>query len=167
MARIFTFLLVLFFGAAPAFAEPMLPTLNTKDLNGREVTLPAQLPGKKTVVFIAYWQEQQPAINKWAAAMGLTKSPSGQAWVELPVVGAGAKLFSKMIDNGMRSGIQSTDMRARTMTIYSSKRKFNRAMGISNTDQIYVAVIDRAGKVYEMVGGAVTPEKIAKIKGAL
>ena len=105
--------------SATAQADSTFPTLMADDLNGRSLSLPADFPGKPTIVFIAYKRNQQPSINAWVERLGLRET-GGPAWVELPVVGLGAVLFRRFVDNGMRSGIISTEMRARTITIYSS-----------------------------------------------
>ena len=117
--------LVVVFWANMAIAELQFPSLDADDLNGRAVSLPQDFPGDPTIVFIAYKRNQQPSINAWVARLGLQER-GGPAWVELPVVGRGAALFRSFVDNGMRSGITSTAMRGRTITIYSSQRAFNR-----------------------------------------
>ena len=90
----------------------------------------------------------------------------GLAWIELPVVGQGAALIRSVIDNGMRSGITSTAMRARTLTIYSNRRAFNTAMGISDMSQIYVALVEQNGTVRTMISGDVTEEKVDELRAA-
>jgi hypothetical protein len=66
----------------------------------------------------------------------------------------------------MRSGITSTAMRARTLTVYSNRRAFNSAMGIADMSQVYVALVDRDGAVRTMVSGAVTEGKVDKLRAA-
>jgi hypothetical protein len=147
-------------------AEPVLPKLSTNDLNGQEVELPSDLPGNPTIVFIAFKQNQQPSINAWVNRLGL-QDEGGPAWVELPVVGQGAALIRTYIDNGMRSGITSKKMRARTITIYSNRRAFNRAMEIPTMSQIYVALVEQDGTVRSMIAGNVTEEKVDKLRAAI
>jgi hypothetical protein len=81
-------------------------------------------------------------------------------------VGRGAALFRSFVDNGMRSGITSTAMRARTITIYSSQRAFNTQLGIAGRDEIYTALVGRDGQVYALIGGDVTEAKIAQLRAA-
>ena len=162
--RIFVALIVVFLANA-AMAERQFPLLDADDLNGRAVSLPDDLPGDPTIVFIAYKRNQQPSINAWVAGLGLQER-GGAAWVELPVVGRGAALFRSFVDNGMRSGITSTAMRARTITIYSSQRAFNTALGIDGRDEIYTALVGRDGQVYVLIEGNVTEAKIAQLRAA-
>ena len=151
------------FLANMAIAELQFPPLDADDLNGRAVSLPQDLPGDPTIVFIAYKRNQQPSINAWVARLGLQER-GGPAWAELPVVGRGAALFRSFVDNGMRSGITSTAMRGRTITIYSSQRAFNKALGIDGRDEIYTALVGRDGQVHVLIEGDVTDEKIAQLR---
>ena len=151
--------------AMPAYSETKLPNLAVEDLNGRTLDLPSDLPGNPTIVFIAFKQNQQSLINAWVERLAL-QAQTGLAWVELPVVGQGAALIRSVIDNGMRSGITSTAMRARTLTIYSNRRAFNTAMGISDMSQIYVALVEQNGTVRTMISGDVTEEKVDELRAA-
>ena len=155
--------LVVVFWANMAIAELQFPSLDADDLNGRAVSLPQDFPGDPTIVFIAYKRNQQPSINAWVVRLGLQER-EGPAWAELPVVGRGAALFRSFVDNGMRSGITSTAMRGRTITIYSSQRAFNKALGIDGRDEIYTALVGRDGQVYVLIEGDVTDEKIAQLR---
>lgn len=128
MVRTFaTLMIILLYPMAQA--DVVFPPLIADDLNGRSLNLPADLPGKLTIVFIGYKREQQSNVNVWVEQLDLRET-GGQAWLELPVVGRGAVLFRSFVDNGMRSGITSPQMRVRTITIYSSWRAFNLALGI-------------------------------------
>jgi hypothetical protein len=84
----------------------------------------------------------------------------------LPVVGQGAALIRSVIDNGMKSGITSKAMRARTITIYSNRRAFNKSMGITDMSKIYVALVDQSGAVRTLIPGEVSDAKIEQLRAA-
>ncbi|MEM9989813.1 MAG: hypothetical protein AAF723_09880, partial [Pseudomonadota bacterium] len=116
MLRNICLALLLAFIAVPAGAsERVFPTLTAKDLNKREVTLPRGLPSDPSIVMLAFYRKQQDDLNTWINGMNL-KAEDAPPWVELPVVGWHNRLFSRYIDNGMRSGITATEDRARTIT---------------------------------------------------
>lgn len=46
--------------AAPA---AHLPAVQAKDLNGRLLTLPKDLPGERTIAIVAFQREQQPNVD--------------------------------------------------------------------------------------------------------
>jgi hypothetical protein len=41
------------------------PQLAARDLGGREVALPAGLPGERNVVIVAFRREQQRLVDSW------------------------------------------------------------------------------------------------------
>ena len=52
-----------------AYSQMMIgvsfPRLAARDLDGREVTLPAGLPGERNVVLIAFRRDQQKLVDSW------------------------------------------------------------------------------------------------------
>ena len=60
----------------------------------------------------------------------------------------------------MRSGITSPEMWARTITIYSRRSVFNRALGIPGRGEIYVALVDPDGTEHALISGDVTEAKV-------
>ena len=151
-------LIVVFFMITPATAEVMFPDLEADDLNGRTLSLPKDLPGQPTIVLIAFKRKQQSSVDAWVDRLDLLPE-GGPAWIEMPVVGRGAAIFRSFVDKGMRAGITSEFMRGRTITIYSSRRAFNNALGIQSMKDIYVALVDPNGTVHILIEGDVSEEK--------
>ena len=81
-------------------------------------------------------------------------------------MGRGAAFFRSFVDKGMRSGITSLGMRAKTITIYSSRSAFNRALEINTRAEIYVAFVDPDGTVHILIQGDVTEAKVEKLREA-
>lgn len=157
--------LVIIVLSTTAQADVIFPNLTADDLNGRSVNLPADFPEAPTVVFIAYKRNQQPSIDAWVERLGLRES-GGLAWIEMPVVGRGAAFFRSFVDKGMRAGITSISMRAKTITVYSSRNAFNRSLGIDGRSEIYVALVDPDGTVHSLIKGDVTEAKVKKLRAA-
>ena len=149
----------------PATAEVIFPDLEADDLNGRTLSLPKDLPGKPTIVLIAFKRKQQSSVDEWVDRLDLLPE-GGPAWIEMPVVGRGAAIFRSFVDKGMRAGITSEVMRGRTITIYSSRRAFNNALGIRSMKDIYVALVDPNGTVHILIQGDVSEEKMKKLRSA-
>ncbi|WP_370227480.1 hypothetical protein [Cognatishimia sp.] len=149
--------------ALPVHAKSIFPTLTSEDLNGKTHTLPSGLPGDPTIVFIAYKQRQQAAVNTWINALGLDPS-RGAEFVELPVVGSGARLMKSVIDNGMRSGIVDRNMRARTITIYESAASVNAPLGFSGRNQIRVLIVTQSGEVLWSTSGPATSAQVTELQ---
>ena len=164
MAQILSAIVIVFL-CVSAQADVIFPSLTANDLNGQSLELPADFPGMPTIVFIAYKRNQQPSIDAWVERLGLLEG-EGPAWVELPVVGRGAAFFRSFVDKGMRSGITSLGMRAKNITIYSSRSAFNRALEINTRAEIYVALVDPDGTVHILIQGDVTEAKVEKLRAA-
>ena len=156
-------LMILLMAALPARADGPFPALSFDDLNGDPHSLPAGLPGDPTIVFIAYKRNQQPAVNTWINALGLDPS-RGAEFVELPVVGANARMMRSFIDNGMRSGIVDRDLRARTITIYENASVVNRPLGFSGRNQIRVLIVKQSGEVLWSTSGPASDAKVAELQ---
>jgi hypothetical protein len=104
-------------------------------------------------------------VDAWVDRLDLLPE-GGPAWIEMPVVGRGAAIFRSFVDKGMRAGITSEFMRGRTITIYSSRRAFNNALGIQSMKDIYVALVDPNGTVHILIQGDVSEEKVKKLRAA-
>ena len=70
------------------------------------------------------------------------------------------------IDNGMRSGIQDPNMRARTITLYESPSLVNDPLGFSGRGEIRVLVVRQSGEVIWSTSGAATNEGLAALAAA-
>lgn len=163
MRATLAFVTALALSAAPAFSQGIFPTVTADDLNGDSKTLPADLPGETTIVFIAYKQNQQADVNTWVYGLGLDPS-IGPEFVEVPVVGRGARMMRSFVDNGMRSGITDTAMRARTITLYESVSLVNDPLGFTGRNQIRVALVRRNGEVLWSTSGPATEAGMAELK---
>ena len=64
------------------------PRLAARDLDGREVTLPAGLPGERNVVLIAFRRDQQKLVNSWVPWLEQRAAADPRLrFVELPAIG--------------------------------------------------------------------------------
>lgn len=160
-----TLIAALLLGANTALAQAVFPTVTADDLNGTSKTLPQDLPGDPTIVFIAYKQGQQPQVNDWVYGLGLDPA-QGPEFVEVPIVGRAARLMKSVVDNGMRSGITNTDMRARTITLYENVRLLNDPLGFSGRSEIRVLLVKQNGQVLWSHSGAATPAAMEALRAA-
>lgn len=151
--------------ATTATADTIFPTYTSLDLNGDSHTLPADLPGDPTIVFIAYKQRQQDAVNTWINALELDPS-IGPEFVELPVVGSATTMIRSYVDNGMRSGIVDTNLRRRTITLYENASEVNAPLGFQGRGQIRVLLVRPSGEVLWQTSGPATTEGVEALKQA-
>lgn len=147
--------------ASEAAAPPslgQLPTIDALNLNERAVRLPQDLPAEKTLVLIAFERQQQANLDTWIAGMQLNRSPI--PWIETPVIEPKNAFVRGFIDSGMRRGIPDTAARERTITLYTDRAAFSKAMGLRDPfKNVYVAVVERSGRVLLLVEGDYSAEK--------
>jgi hypothetical protein len=146
--------------------DPVFPTEAIADLNGRTLKFPSEFPGEKTIVLVAFVQQQQTDIDAWVEALKL-KEKNAPAWIELPTVADMGPGFRKFLDGAMQSGIKKTDDRARVFTLYTDVAGFCRKMGMPSTKTVYALVVDRKGKVLASVAGRPTAQGITRIQTAI
>jgi hypothetical protein len=137
-------------GEVNGVEQPMttFPTVQTQDLNGRRVTLPADLPGRATIVVVAYDQEDQPAVDTWVPFLSrLAEDVPDVGFVELPVVGETSWVGRRLLDFYMRQGIPDSGARARTITLYVDRQTFRDALGLPAESGIWLLLIDQEDQI--------------------
>jgi hypothetical protein len=72
-----------------------------------------------------------------------------------------------MLNKGMRAGIPSNSIRARTITLYLDKQEFNKSLGIDNEQNIWLYLFNKPGEVLWRTEGRVTDEKRSGLRKAI
>ncbi|MCI4663708.1 MAG: hypothetical protein MRY74_03210 [Neomegalonema sp.] len=153
-------------GSVSASAQAIFPPLTIKDLNGRAQNFPRQLPGERTLVLVAFYREQQKALDVWIDKLGL-KAADAPAWIEVPVVADYGAAWRRMVNGGMRSGITTTEARARVFTLFGGKDSFRKSLQLGSDKLVYLLVVDRKGRVLARAYGDYAPDKTAPLLAAL
>ena len=144
------------------------PDVSGRNLEGRELRLPADFASERTVVFIAFRRRQQREVDSWLPELAtLRAADPGLAVYEIPTLSSGWTPLRGWIDGGMARGITDPAVREVTVTLYIDKDPFKDALGITSERTIQLLLLDRDGRVtYRSLGGA-TPEGIAALRRAL
>lgn len=161
-------------GMTPAL--PRLVEVRGRALDGTPATLPADLPGRRTVVVVAFRQWQQRDVDRWidlAVACGVPPTPLGAtgpletAVVEVPVLGRRYLGARRLIDGGMATSIADPAVLARTITVYTDPAAFRRRCGITTASEVTVLLARRDGVVTWSRTGAPQPDDEAALAVAL
>ena len=136
----------------PAYPQEMtgawFPRLPAHDLDGREVALPAGLPGEWNVAIIAFRREQQELVDSWVPWLEQRAAADPRlGFVELPAIGLQWQPARPVIDGGMAAAIRDQKTRRRTLTVYTDIRRVTVPLGISDRSTIWLFLVDRAGQV--------------------
>ncbi len=144
------------------------PTVTSKNLEGRPMTLPADFAGERNVVFVAFKREQQDMVDTWLPFVKtvVARTPDTDFY-EIPTIGPLIRLLQWTINRGMRGGIPDVEARKRTVTLYLDKAPFRKSLGITTEETIHVLVVDRAGHVSWRETGPFTEAKGAALADAL
>jgi len=138
--------------AGPACPQEMtvawFPRLAARDLDGREVALPAGLPGEWTIVIVAFRREQQELVDSWVPWLEQRAAADPRLrFVELPAIGLQWQPARPVIDGGMAAAIRDQKTRRRTLTVYTDIRRVTVPLSICDRNTIWLFLVDRAGQV--------------------
>ena len=149
-------------------ARPLFPTIQGRNLERRELELPADFAGERNVVLVAFKQRQQREVNAWLPALSAMRREAGNLEVyEIPTLHRGWTPLRGWIDGGMRSGIPDRSTREATITVYINKAPFKAALGITSESRIHVLLLDGEGRVMHRELGSATPAGVQRLRAAL
>jgi hypothetical protein len=122
------------------------------------VTIPEAAKGKVALVCIAFVRNAQGMIDSWAIPFEQEFGKDSRfAVYEVPMINAGWKVLSWMIDSGMRGGIP-VEKHDSVVTFYGDYSDYQEALGMENTNLAYVFLLDPEGIVRWKGKGYASPE---------
>jgi len=121
------------------------PSVRATALDGRTLSLPSDVSGRETLLFVGYDMDSQFDIDRWL--LGLHQIELDVPVYELPTIpGLFPGLFAGTIDNGMRSGIPQEDW-AIVATIYDDGDAVARFLGNATPLPARVVLLGKDGRV--------------------
>jgi hypothetical protein len=146
----------------------LFPTVKGRNLDGRNLTLPADLDGRARIVIVAFQREQQLVVNSWLPTV---RALAGQypelRYYELPTISRGYSLMRPIIDGGMRGGIKDPAARTATITLYIDRDPFMKQLGIADVENIHVFLLDQNGYIRWRCEGSLTPLHDSQLRTAV
>lgn len=144
------------------------PPIEGSNLAKRTFRLPNDLEGELNVVLVAFQRWHQDQVDTWAPLLDdLERTLPGFRYYELPVIRSMNRFSQWMLDEGMRAGIPSQPVRARTITIYTDKEEFRSALQMPEENNIYLMLVTRQGKILWRGRGAYTQETARSLSQAV
>ncbi len=150
---------------ASTVTETYFPPVQSRTLDGRAISLPADLPAERTLLILGFQRGQQSSIEAWAKAMQRLGG-SNLPWLQLPVMDDPNAVVRAIVNGGMRHAI-NRDLWPHIVTLYTHKAAFERTVGIDSEAAVHVLVVDRTGAILARVTGDYTPEAAARLLAAL
>jgi hypothetical protein len=128
-----------------AITGQVFPSVSGQTLEKELMTLPDDLTGEVALLLIGYKQDSQFDIDRWLIGLDMTQT---QVPVfEVPTIqGLFPRMFSTLIDNGMRSGIPKPLWKG-VVTIYKDGDKVQAFTGNAQPNNARVVLLNAQGKV--------------------
>ncbi len=142
------------------------PAFEAETVAGRAVKLPALLTAPRTVVLVAYSEEQQQDVDRWMAALELKSR--NIPWLQVPVLGRTNPFFQNLILTGLRRSLPDKADRERVAVTFVEGDEFRRSLALGGEGRVmHALVVERSGAVALRLDGPHTPEKGARLLAAL
>jgi hypothetical protein len=119
------------------------PKITVQALSGKEVTLPDDVKREVALIGIAFVRGAQGMLDSWS--IPFERACSGESVYELPMIdGFFWKIFSGMIDSGMRAGIPG-EKHDNVLTHYGDTSAYRETLSMDDKRLGYVFLIDKEG----------------------
>ena len=121
------------------------PQVRGENLKEESVVIPDQYRGKPTLLLVGYTQKAQFDIDRWI--LGSLQADIPVEIVEVPTIaGMVPQMVQGFINNGMRSGIPTTDW-ASVVTVYEDAPTIIATLGNERPQSAYAVLLDREGRI--------------------
>ncbi|WP_077340085.1 hypothetical protein [Pseudocolwellia agarivorans] len=119
------------------------PSVTGQNLEKKQVRIPKDFNGDFTLLLVGYKQNSQFDIDRWLIGLDMTETTVDV--YEIPTIqGLFPRMFSTMIDNGMRKGIPK-DLWKGVITVYEDGEKVQIFTGNENPNNARVLLLDKNG----------------------
>ncbi|MGX9463409.1 hypothetical protein ACWXWU_19585 [Shewanella sp. A14] len=128
-----------------AITGQVFPSVSGQTLEKEFMTLPDDLKGEMALLLIGYKQDSQFDIDRWLIGLDMTQTQV--AVYEVPTIqGLFPRMFSTMINNGMRAGIPKPLWKG-VVTVYQDGEQVQAFTGNENPNNTRVVLLNGQGKV--------------------
>jgi hypothetical protein len=126
----------------------LFPTMNGRDLEGKEVVIPRDFTGAPNLLLVAFKRWHQILVDSWGNCLSdLQKGHAGLEVWEVPTLSSGYKPFRSFIDGGMRAGIPSPQTRRHTLTVYTSLHDIGQKLALPDFETIHLYLLGADGSI--------------------
>ena len=144
------------------------PDIAARDLQGKDVQLPAAFSGERNVVIVAFQRNHQTLVDSWVPWLEeQAASDPDLRFYELPTIGRLWAPARRFIDGGMAAAIREPVILQRTFTIYGDVNRLVQPLGIGSRSTIAVLLVDAKAMVQWHGSGPLTEASARELDGAL
>ncbi len=164
------FLAILSVGCSTHYANQSLtgqpfPSISGQSLEQTPVNIPEDFKGNTTLLLIGYKQNSQFDIDRWLIGLDMTSTKVDV--YEIPTIqGLFPRMFSTVIDNGMRAGIPKSLWKG-VITVYQDGEKVQEYTGNQNPNNARVVLLSKKGIVLYMYDEGFSVEALNQVRRLL
>ncbi|HEY4901146.1 MAG TPA: hypothetical protein VIH91_10055 [Terriglobales bacterium] len=148
-------------------AAQQLPRLQEENLAGQQVVLPDAASGKVAVLVFGFTRASQTTTGAWTKQLRADFGKSaGFELYQLPVLEDAPRFIRGMITSGMKKGVPENE-RANFVPVMHSEAELKKLVGYKESDDAYLVVLDRNGKVAFETHGATPDTNYAQLRSKL
>lgn len=141
------------------------PKASGETLEGEPLTLPDDLNGQPALLLIGYKQDSQFDIDRWLIGLDMTQTRIGV--YEVPTIqGLFPRMFSTMINNGMRAGIPKPLWKG-VVTVYQDGEKVQSYTGNEDPNNARVVLLDEKGTVLYFYDDGFSVDALNKLRAVI
>jgi len=152
---------------AGASGRRTFPTVEARSLEGRKLTLPADLEGEINLLAVAFHRHHQRDVDSWSEEFAAIEEQYGVPGYEVPTLSGRWGPARRFIDGGMAASISDPGIRAHTLTVYGNTSRMTDGLELPDRDLIAVVLCDRSGKIYWLGRGSRTDLLAAELRTVL
>jgi hypothetical protein len=144
------------------------PEIEARGLDGRSYRLPGDLGSERNVLLVAFHRSQQEVVDGWLPPLlELERRLPDLSVYELPTISRPWAPLRRFIDGGMTRGIPDPAARARTLTAYTDVQRVLDALGLTGTQKVAAALVERDGRISWQGGGDFDQGQLSALSAAL
>ncbi|MEM5549542.1 hypothetical protein WNY63_02175 [Pseudoalteromonas neustonica] len=141
------------------------PIVNGENLEQKRITIPTDFNEQLSLLLIGYKQDSQFDIDRWL--IGLDMTGVTIPTYELPTIqGMAPRMFSTLIDNGMRKGIPK-ELWGGVITIYKDGDAVQAFTGNENPNNTRVVLLDSDGTIIYFYDRGFSVSALNKLKAVI
>jgi hypothetical protein len=143
----------------------VMPVMTGETLEKKSVTLPEVFNSPLTLLLVGYKQDTQFDIDRWL--IGLDMSQTDITAYEIPAIqGMFPRMFSTLINNGMRAGIPK-ELWGGVITLYADGEGMQAFTGNENGNNARVLLIDNKGNVIHFYDRGFSVQALNNVRDAI
>ncbi|MFT5705271.1 MAG: hypothetical protein ACI8SK_001226 [Shewanella sp.] len=143
----------------------VFPMVIGETLEGDQMSLPDDLNGKVSLLLIGYKQDSQFDIDRWLIGLDMTETRLDV--YEVPTIqGLFPRMFSTMINNGMRAGIPKSLWKG-VITVYEDGEMVQSYTGNEDPNNTRVVLLDENGIVLYFYDDGFSVEALNQLRAII